>query len=292
MSVKISLAKNIGFCYGVKRAQEMANGAFRTKSARIFMLGPLVHNNRAMADFIERGIKIVKSFKKVPADSLLIISAHGVGPKIKKEILKTRIKVIDTTCPWVSNIQKLTKKLAMSGHHVILVGDKNHREVKSVKGAGGKKVVVISNIGEAKKLIQKKPPWKKITISSQTTQDGEVFQKIANLFKKYFPGIKILNTICPASRERQKEIKKMAKENDLMLVIGSKNSANSRRLFKISKKINKNTYFVAGPENLEKSWFASKIKKMGIISGASTPMEVVKEIKEKVESFICPVIQL
>lgn len=286
MTIKISLARNIGFCYGVNRAQKIIDGVLKEKSAQVFMLGPLVHNKRVMADFVKQGIKVAKSFKGVSVGSLLIISAHGVGPEIRKEILKEKLKVIDATCPWVSNIQKLTKKLAMSGHHIILVGDKNHREVKGIKESGKGRVIVISNIGEAKKLIKKKPKWKKLTISSQTTQNEETFQKINQLFKRYFPKIKVLNTICPASRERQKEIKKMAKENDLMLVIGSKNSANSRRLFKISKKINKNTHFLAGQENLEKSWFASKIKKIGIISGASTPLEVVKEIKEKAESFL------
>jgi 4-hydroxy-3-methylbut-2-enyl diphosphate reductase len=280
--MKIILAKNIGFCPGVKRAVKIAKGAIKKYGPPIFMFGPLVHNEEVTKSFKESGALEVSSIKSVPLGSRLIISAHGIGPISRKEIINKKIKIIDTTCPWVKRTHNFVKNNYLKGCEIILLGEKKHREVEGIK-EWGSKVWIVSSLKEAEKTL-KKIKSKKIAFVSQTTQKKKLFDEIVRLFRKKSPGIIIFDTICRMTLLRQKEIKGLTEKSDIMVVVGSKNSANSRRLYEISKKINKKTYFVSSLRDLRKEWFGSA-KKIGISSGASAPPEFVQKIRKRIESL-------
>lgn len=281
--MQINLAKNIGFCPGVKRATGIAKKTIKKYPPPIFMLGPLVHNEEVAEDFEKQGIKIVSSLVQVPRGFVLIISAHGIGPKLEKEVLNKKIKIVDTTCPWVKRIQRLAQNFSSRGYKIIIVGDRYHREVKGINAWVKNKALIISNMAEAKKTTKKKLR-EKIILLSQTTQNEKKFRKIAKILKKAFPKIKILETICKTTTKRQKEVQKMAKVNDSMIIIGSKNSSNSKRLYEISKKINKKTYFIRNSKFLKRDWFKN-VKQIGIASGASVPLRVIKEVKSFLKNY-------
>ncbi len=280
--MEIVLAKNIGFCPGVKRAVKIAREAIKKYSPPIFMLGPLVHNEEVARFFKDKGAQEVSSISKVPKGSYLIISAHGIGPVLRKKISNKKIKIIDTTCPWVKRTHNFVKKFLSKGYKIILLGEKKHREVEGIK-EWGSGVKIVSTKKEILGVF-KKIEADKIAFVSQTTQSKKLFDEAAVFFRKRSPGIIIFDTICRVTLARQKEIQCLAEKSDVMIVIGSKNSANSRRLYEISKEINKKTYFVSEPEDLKRVWFKGE-KRGAIASGASAPPEFVKKIKKRIKSL-------
>jgi len=280
--MEIILAKNIGFCPGVKRAVKIAQKAIKKHGPPIFLFGPLVHNEEVAKAFKKQGALEASSVKKVPLGARLIVSAHGIGPILRKEILEKKIKITDTTCPWVKRTHNFVENISLKGYEIILLGEKRHREVKGIE-EWGSKIWVASSLKEVKSTF-KKIKKKKVAFISQTTQRKKLFDEAAELLRNKFPKIIIFDTICRMTLLRQKEIEGLAKKSDVMVVVGSKNSANSKRLYEISKKINKKTHFVSGLGDLKKEWF-KKTEKIGISSGASAPPEFVRKIKRKIQTI-------
>jgi 4-hydroxy-3-methylbut-2-enyl diphosphate reductase len=278
--MKITIAKNAGFCFGVKRAYDLT--CVNSKNCtNIYILGKLVHNNDVCADLKKRGIKEAKSIDDIP-EGTIIFTAHGVGPGLYEKANAKGLKIIDTTCPKVIRAQRLAKNCAEKRHVVLVFGDKNHKEVKSVFEWSGKKAKVVGSFEEAAKLNLDKN--KKYCLISQTTQNTEEFRRIIACLKKNLKNFSYFNTICPSTNDRQKEIRKLAKNNDAVIVIGGKDSANSKMLFNISQKINPRSYFVENAKQLKKKWFDG-IKKIAIAAGASTPEWIIGEIKEKIQKI-------
>lgn len=295
--MKITIAKTAGFCFGVKRAYDLT--CVNSKDCDdVFILGKLVHNNDVCADLKKRGIKETKSLDDI-REGTIIFTAHGVGPGMYEKASAKGLKIIDTTCPKVMKAQRLAKTFTEKGCQVIAFGDKNHKEVKSIFEWSEKKAKIIGSLKEAKKISpQKKQKLnflavakkfspsknKKYCLLSQTTQNVEEFKKIASYLKKKLKSnFTYFNTICESTNDRQKEVRQLAKENDVVIVIGGKDSANSKMLHKIAKSINKKSYFIENAKELKKSWL-NGIKKIAISAGASTPEWVIEEVVEKIKS--------
>lgn len=280
MAIKITLAKTAGFCFGVKRALQIVK-ASSDKYSNIEMLGDIVHNEMVSRDIKGLGIKKVKKLSP-GKNKVFLIRAHGISKQKIRKAKDLGYKVVDATCPMVKEIHEIASGFEKEYRKVIVIGDKKHAEVKGIIGNIKTNPLIIenmdSNIRNALKDI------KKAGVVVQSTQNLEKVEKITKILKEKIKNLKIANTVCDTTRQKQKEIKKMPKQNDMMLIIGSKKSANTRRLYEISKSINKKSYWVQRGKNIKKDWFRN-IKKVGITAGASTPDYTITSVIEKIRKL-------
>jgi len=272
--MNIQLAQESGFCFGVKKALDRVNSIENKED--VYVLGKLIHNPQVIEDLKKHGIKFIESIEEIKQGTL-VISAHGVSDDIIGKAKENKLKIIDTTCPLVKNVHNITKNLEQQGYKIIIFGDKQHTEVKGIKG-NLKDPIIISNIKELDNLKQGK-----YALVSQTTQDVVKFKEISNKLKEKIRDLVISDTICSATKSRQENAEKLAKEVDLMLVIGGYNSANTKRLRDICSKIIE-TKHIEKANELKKEWFKNK-ENIGITAGASTPESVIKEVIESINNI-------
>lgn len=286
--MEILIAKHCGFCEGVSRAYKIALEESQKGSA-IYMLGNLVHNTQVVEKFKSLGAVTVKELSEIPKDAkgILIISAHGVGPEVYERAQKLNLKIVDTTCPWVKKAQRIAKQFSDEGRMVIIIGDKGHKEVVGLVGWGGGSAKVIEDIHDIQ-LGRDIRDIKniKVGILAQTTQAEDNFDRIVAEIKKITKDVKAENTICGATAKRQEAAVTLAKTVDLMLVIGDKMSANTKRLAELCAKTGTETHQIQTVEELDKKWLADK-KRIGITAGASTPDWVVNEITRRLRDSKC-----
>ncbi len=275
--MKIIFARNIGFCSGVKRAIDIAEKSLEEDPKPVQFLGNLVHNELVMKRFIEKGGKIVSNLKQIKSGTL-ITKAHGISPTLKKRVPKS-ILVRNTVCPLVQNAQLKAEALLKGGYQVIIVGDRNHPEIKGIKGYTENKAIIIESENQAETLhFLKKVKGEKIGIISQTTQDLDKFNKILRILKNKAGEIKWFNTICPEVIVRQKELDKILENCNGILVIGSRSSANTKRLAEKAKKINKRVFWVNSLDELKRKKIKG-ISTLGVVSGTSAPDEEIEKIR-------------
>ena len=253
----------------------------KARKKPVFVLGSLVHNQDVVNRIEEKGIKKIDMEKfenSEPGEiGTIIITAHGIGPKVYEIAEAKGIDVIDTTCPKVIKVQRLAQSFIKKGYNLILVGDRDHKEVRSIFEWGGEKAQVISNEQELKDVNF--DPAQKIIILSQTTQSLDFLAAVYEYIKKKYKDVEIIDTICMETRQRQDELKKLAEESDAMVIIGSTESANSTRLYEISKKINPRSVFISRVGEMNDDFFQG-VKKVGVTAGASTPEWIISEVIE------------
>jgi 4-hydroxy-3-methylbut-2-enyl diphosphate reductase len=277
---KITLGKHSGFCFGVKRAYDLT--CVNSKDCDdVYILGKLVHNNDVCADLHKRGIKEIGNLSDIK-EGTVIFTAHGVGPGMYEKASARGIKIIDTTCPKVMKSQRIAKSFAEKKYQTIVFGDKNHKEVKSIFEWSGKHAKIVGSLAEMEKM--KLDMSKKYCLVAQTTQNVEEFKKIIRYLQKKLKKFAYFNTICESTDDRQKEIRKLAGENDVVVVIGGKDSANSRMLYEIAKSINKKSFFIENEKELEYESFKGA-KSIAISAGASTPDWIIKKIVDKLKKI-------
>lgn len=277
MGLKINISEFSDFCFGVKRAISLAENALRERPRPVFSLGPLIHNREVVDELSKKGLSVVKDCKKIERGTI-VTRSHGIHPGILNEIKRRRIYVVDATCPFVKNAQMLAKKLSQDGYKVVIVGDKGHPEVKSLKSFSGSKSLVISNANETKRLRLKKG---KLGVIAQTTQSlKNLFEVSSELLKKGPSEVRIFNTICSDVNMRQKSTEEFSKENDLVIVVGGRNSANTKRLYEICKDIGTDARHIETGSEVKNEWLKGK-RRIGIVSGASTPRWIVDGVVER-----------
>ena len=271
--MQVNVAKSAGFCFGVKRALDIA---FKTAATvpDVYILGDIVHNEEVIRELESAGIKKIKRLAS-SKNKTLLIRAHGVSKKLLERTQKLGYKIIDATCPMVKEIHKIAKTIEDEGYSVIIIGDKNHDEVRGIIGQLKTKGIVIENPGGIP--IHRISRIKKAGVVVQSTQNIENVLKILKVLRQHIKKVEFFNTVCRPTRVKQEEIKKMPLENGLMLVIGSKTSANTGRLYEISKSLNPKTYWVQSRKDLKKEWFKN-VKTLGLTAGASTPDRTINEI--------------
>ncbi len=279
----ILIAKHTGFCEGVSRAYKIALEESQ-KGDSVYMLGNLVHNTQVVGKFKNLGAITVKDLSEIPqnAKGILIISAHGVGPKVYEQAKGLNLKIIDTTCPWVKKAQRIAEQFSQEGRLVVIVGDKGHKEVIGLIGWSGNKAKVIEDIKDIKVLGDIKENKEiKVGILAQTTQAEENFKKIVAEIKKLAKNVKAENTICGATSKRQTSAVELAKKVNLILVIGDKMSANTKRLTELCQKTGTETHQIQTVEELNTDWLKNK-QKVGITAGASTPEWIINNVYAKI----------
>ena len=288
--MKVKVAETAGFCFGVKRAVNKVYELIDTEQKPIFTLGPIIHNEGVVADLEARGVHVItEADLDSPDDTLqngtVVIRSHGVGKSIYDKLKEKNISYVDVTCPFVLKIHRIVEKESLAGNHIIIIGDKDHPEVQGICGWCQGPYTVIKNQEEAEAFVPQK--GKKISIVSQTTFNYNKFKDLVEILckKRYDNNVlnilNILNTICNATEERQREAKNIAGEVDTMLVVGGRHSSNTQKLFEICKKECGNTYYIQTPVDLDSEMFQCS-SYVGITAGASTPNKIIEEVQEHV----------
>jgi len=276
--MKVRIAKASGFCFGVKRAMDLALEAAQRKSReKIFTDGPLIHNPQALKMLRKRGVVPLQE-EKNNIGSTVIIRSHGVSPQRRRELDKISATVVDATCPKVKKVQSIIAKFAQRGFFVIIVGDGHHAEVQGLLGYAGKRGMVIQSEQDLTKL----PLGKKLCVVAQTTQSRKNFFSLTEKIKERFPETEIFDTICEANRNRQEELKRLCPFVDAVIVVGGKESANTQRLVKIAQSKRVPTFFVESETDLDLDKL-KHYKEVGVIGGASTPDWSLKRVVSKLE---------
>ena len=278
--MEINLAKTAGFCFGVKRAIKMALETAE-KDTPIEMLGDIVHNEEVIKLVSEKGIQKVSKIIS-GKEKILIIRAHGAEKKIFEDAEKLGYSIVDATCPMVTEIHNIVKKMENSGYKIIIIGDENHAEVKGIAGQLSEKPLIISSKDSIP--YQETNSIKKAAIVIQSTQMIENAEEIHEALKPRIAELKFFNTICKTTKSKQAEIKTLPLENDVIIIIGSKTSANTNRLYQISKSLNENTYQVMSEKKIDPSWFKGA-RKVGVSAGASTPDEAIEKVVNYLKSI-------
>ena len=276
--MKIYLARDAGYCFGVRDAVNLAYDTADTHG-EVYMLGTIVHNERVIDDLEKVGTKVVSTLDDVPKNKPVLFRAHGTSPEIWKEAKDKNLKLIDATCPLVVDIHHEIKKLEKEGRRTIIIGDHGHDEVSAI-AAQVTRPIIVANIDEANKLRK----MKKAGVVSQSTQMIENVQNIMSILMEKVFDLRFVNTICFPTRRNHSQIKELADACDVMVVIGSFTSANSKRLTQLSLERNKKTYQVTSAIDLNSQWFKN-CEKVGISAGASTPDESIKEVVEQIKNI-------
>ena len=276
--MKITIAKDAGICFGVRDAINMATDAAE-KYGKVHMLGTIVHNEKIIQNLEDVGVRVVDKLDDVPEDSPILFRAHGTVGKLWDEAKRKNMNIIDATCPLVYEIHREIKKLDKEGRKIIIIGDHGQDEVVAIADQVDNPIIV-SNIEEAKKLRR----MKRAGVVSQSTQTIENVQDIINVLVEKVFDLHFVNTICYPTRRNQTQLKDIAKSHDMIIIVGSFTSANTKRLTQLSLGINKNTYQVTCADDIDSKWFDGKVS-VGISGGASTPHYLIEGVKNKIEDI-------
>jgi 4-hydroxy-3-methylbut-2-enyl diphosphate reductase len=290
--LEILTAEHLGFCFGVRNAVETASDIVREgqcAGAPVYSVGPIIHNRRVVADLEREGLITVDDIEKLPFGAFAVVRSHGEGKRFFDCAEEKQVRLIDATCPKVRRIQEIVRHSHEDGGLVVIVGDPNHPEVQGLNGWCADSACVIKSESDARRFAEgvlaseRGENYTGITVVSQTTFDSEQFAVIAKILSGV-PGISIHNTICSATENRQSAARDIAGKADIMLVVGDKNSSNTIKLYEISKKICKNTFFIDNIDDLPLQ-VKSNCNKIGVIAGASTPDGIIKEVITRMKQF-------
>jgi len=276
--MKILVAKDAGYCFGVRDAVSLAKKS-GDDFQEVYMLGDIVHNERVVEDLSKTGSKVVASLDDIPEDKPVLFRAHGTKPEVWKEAQKKKLNIIDATCPLVTEIHEEIKMLESENRKTIIIGDHGHDEVVGI-AAQVKKPIIISNVEEAKALGR----MRKAGVVSQSTQMIENVQEIMSILMSKVFDLRFVNTICYPTRKNHEQIKELSKIVDVMIIIGSFTSANSNRLTQLAKQRNENSYQVVDELDLKSEWFEG-VDKVGISAGASTPDNIIQSVTKHIKNL-------
>ena len=276
--MKILLAKNAGYCFGVRDAVDMAYDTAK-EHGDVYMLGHIVHNENVVNDLDKAGAKVVDSLDKVPEGRPVLLRAHGTHVDIWKEAKQKNMNIVDATCPLVRDIHDEIKQLEADGRKIIIIGDHGHDEVVGI-ASQVKNPLIEATPEEAIKLRK----TKRAGVVSQSTQTIENVQEIVNILMNKVVDLRFINTICFPTKRNQEQIKELSEKCDVMFVIGSFTSANSKRLTDLSKERNKRSYQVTCALDINEKWLED-CNVVGISAGASTPDNIIEEVLERIKEI-------
>ena len=253
----MELAEHAGFCFGVRRAVETAQ-----KHAPALTLGPIINNDQAVEALIRRGVTPVEGVEAAPAGSRVILRSHGVSREETECLIRKGCQVLDATCPFVTRIHQMARGAAEAGRKIIVIGEARHPEVRGILGWALEGSRAVMDETEARALDAE--TFRGALAVAQTTQTRECFEKVAGILRERIPEVEICCTICTATAQRQAEAAEMARRNDVMIVVGGKQSSNSRKLYALTKAICERTYFVADGGGIGKRFACKRAIELGL----------------------------
>jgi len=271
--IKVITAKRAGFCFGVKRAVDMAFDVAK-KSKSVYTLGPIIHNPQVIEKLKSEGVRPIESIDS-PRIKTLIVRTHGVPKEISEKLSRKKFEVIDATCPFVKKAQKYASLLKDEGYQVVIIGDREHPEVKGLMSYAGPDVVVINSDDSLLKLKSR------VGVVVQTTQPVSVLKKFVSDAVDRVKELKVFNTICNSTALRLKETKDIARGVDAVIVVGGKNSANTTQLANFCISMSVPTYHIETASEIRNEWFVN-VRKVGITAGASTPDWIIEEVADRI----------
>jgi len=273
----IQLAENYGFCFGVKRAIKIAE-----ENQNSSTYGPLIHNSKEIGR-LESDFKVglVEDYKEFKSGDKAIVRTHGIQKQELEALKQDGIDVVDATCPFVTKPQQICSDMSEAGYDVVIFGDESHPEIKGVKSYASHGAFVVTCIDDLVDLKLKD----KIALVAQTTRRVENYTEIANYLIPRYKEVRVFNTICNATFENQEAVRSISKKADIMLIIGGKNSSNTKQLFSISKSNCDDSYHIEDEKELDYSWFDNK-SFCGISAGASTPDWIIQNVVNAIEKKI------
>ena len=285
--MEVTVAKSAGFCFGVKRAVDTVYREIESGEKPVYTFGPIIHNEQVVEDLENRGVQVIHSEDELEGLSggTVVIRSHGVSRDVCEKIEARGMKIVDATCPFVKKIHRIVDEEGRKGRHVVIIGSADHPEVQGIMGWASGPVTVMHTAEEAESFVPEN--GKPISIVAQTTFNYNKFKDLVEILckKRYDNNVlnilNILNTICNATEERQREAKNIAGEVDTMLVVGGRHSSNTQKLFEICKEECGNTYYIQTPVDLDSEMFQCS-SYVGITAGASTPNKIIEEVQEHV----------
>ncbi len=282
--MEVRTAKSAGFCPGVKRAVDLVYRYAEETEGPVFTYGPIIHNEEVIKDLEQKGVQVVDSKEQLAdcTDGTVVIRSHGVSREIYESLKAHHVKYVDATCGFVRKIHQYVEEYSGKGYHILIIGNSSHPEVEGIRGWGiSGRTTVLSTKEEAEKFRISKDT--KLCIVAQTTFNNNKFKDLVEIIEKKGYDIIVLNTICNATQERQREAKEISAQVDAMIVIGGKNSSNTQKLFEICKRECENTYYIQTIDDLDVTKLQS-IGSVGITAGASTPNYIIKEVQTNVRN--------
>ncbi len=284
--MQVIVAKTAGFCFGVKRAvervyEQIENREKHSSELPIYTYGPIIHNEEVVRDLEQKGVQVLNTEEELASveKGIVIIRAHGVSTKMYDLLDRDGITVVDATCPFVKKIHRLVREQEALGRYIIITGNKNHPEVEGIRSCCQKDAIILETAEEAENFtLDSGIP---VSIVSQTTFNYNKFEELVEIISKKGYDIIVLNTICNATQERQKEAAEIAREVDAMIVIGGRHSSNTQKLYEICRKECKNTYYIQTLVDLDLDVLKS-MGSVGITAGASTPNNIIEEVHTNV----------
>ncbi len=281
--MEVKVAKTAGFCFGVERAMEHVYEQIQKGQPPIYTLGPIIHNEEVVKDLEKKGVKVLPDIDCLRElnEGTVIIRSHGVGKAIYDRIKQQGLCLVDATCPFVKKIHRIVQEQNQLGRQIIIIGDSSHPEVEGIQGWADERTLVVKNEKELNDLPDLRK--EKLCIVSQTTFNYNKFKELVEKFSEKGYDILVLNTICNATQERQVEAERIASQVDAMIVIGGKNSSNTRKLYEICRKECINTYYIQTLGDLDPE-SVSSVRSVGITAGASTPKNIIEEVHTNVRA--------
>jgi len=282
--IEVTLAQPRGFCAGVDRAIEIVERALQIHGAPIYVRHEIVHNKFVVDDLREKGAVFVKELDEVPADGIVVFSAHGVSKQVQTEAVGRSLKVFDATCPLVTKVHVEVAKMRSAGLEVIMIGHVGHPEVEGTLGQSPEGMYLVESVDDVAHLEVKDP--KQLAFVTQTTLSVDDAAVVAAALRERFPGIREpkKSDICYATQNRQDAVKLLTKQCDLVLVVGSPNSSNSNRLREVAQRLGVSAHLIDGPEAIDPAWLVGK-QHIGITAGASAPEVLVSQVITHLKSL-------
>ncbi len=287
--MNITLAASAGFCFGVRQAVNKVYEQADIKKGPIYTYGPIIHNEEVIKDLEAKGVQVIESLDEINTISKIgtvIIRSHGVSKETYERLEQAGFEIEDATCPFVLKIHEIVKEFSADGYEIVIIGSSTHPEVEGIKGwCDPAHTAILCDREDAVKYTP--PKGKKICIVAQTTFNYKKFQELVEIIqeKGYDNNIRVLNTICNATEERQNEARQLAKASDIMIVIGGKSSSNTQKLYEICAEKCSNTYYIQTAADLEINPAQTvHIDNVGITAGASTPKKIIEEVQKYVRT--------
>jgi len=280
--LEIIVSPYTGYCFGVKRAMRLIEEGLERDGAAIRSIGHVIHNPQAVECLRARGVIPVSSMDEIAEGETLIIRAHGVDPDIISEAKRRRIRLIDTTCPFVRRSQNYVRRIAAEGRRIIIIGDRNHPEVRGILGQAGEDSLILATPAEVRTM----PRIESAGVVVQTTFSREKAMEIIFNLKERIPDLRVHDTICQATMLRSEATLKLARSVDMVLVVGGRESANTMRLFQMCVDLGVRTRFIETADEIDPSWFEG-CRRVGLTTGTSTPDWIIDEVLERLDRISC-----
>jgi small subunit ribosomal protein S1 len=277
---EIVVSPHIGYCFGVMRAMRLIEQGLESPGGTIYTLGDVIHNPREVARLRELGVQPVESLDEVPPGGTLVLRAHGVSPDLVDEATARGIRILDATCPFVRLSQRHVKRFAEDGIPVIIIGDREHPEVKGIAGYAGGTAVVVKDAEEAEALA----PLERAGAVIQTTFSRSEAEKIIGVLHRRVRDLTVQDTICQATEARREAMLDLARNVDCLLVVGGKNSSNTMRLYRSCVKSGVPAHLIESAADIDPQWFAGA-RRIGVTTGTSTPAWIIDEVLERLDGL-------